>query len=100
MSLISKASTADSILARDRSEEARSEAHLGLQTGDSDGDLRRMSATERTSSRIDGNPQVILGLGPQRPGHVLTFGEFGYRKDFFLLFPFWMFLIYKRGVLA
>jgi hypothetical protein len=25
---------------------------------------------------------------------------FGYRKDFFLLFPFWMFLIYMRGVLT
>jgi hypothetical protein len=30
----------------------------------------------------------------------LAFGEFGYLKDFFLLFPFWMFLIYMRGVLA
>ena len=26
--------------------------------------------------------------------------NFGYHKDFFLLFLFWMFLIYMRGVLA
>ena len=35
-----------------------------------------------------------LRLGPQHPGRVLTFGNFGYRKDFFLLFAFWMFLMF------
>jgi hypothetical protein len=77
-----------------------SEAHPGLQRGTAMATYDELSATERTSSRIVGNPSVILGLRPQRPGHVLTFGEFGYLKDFFLLFPFWMFLIYMRGVLA
>jgi hypothetical protein len=49
---------------------------------------------------VVGNQEVIVGLAPQHPERVLTFRKLRYCKDFFLLFPFSMFLIYMRGVLA